>query len=84
MSFLLNNAPLIHSRNLANTTWDSTSNSKFTLTKGFPSKFIGDEEQMHIPGIKLPHLINVQSDSTKGLLSSKSSITEVLNPGQFS
>ncbi|KAL8520180.1 hypothetical protein ACS0TY_010921 [Phlomoides rotata] len=84
MSYLLNNAPLIHSRNLANTTWDSTSNSKFTLTKGFPTKFMEDgvsSDQMHIPGFKLPHLINVQSDSAKGLLAPKSSITEVLNPG---
>lgn len=83
MSFLLNNTPLIHS----NTTWDNTSNSKFTLTKGFPSKFIGDgvsNEQMHIQGVKLPHLINLQSVSVKGLLESKSSMTEVWNPGQFS
>lgn len=80
MSFLLNNTQLIHS----NTTWDSTSNSKFTLTKGFPSKCIGDgvsNEQMHIPGVKLPHLINVQCGSAKGLLESKSSMTEVWNPG---
>ncbi|KAI3467716.1 hypothetical protein Pfo_024379 [Paulownia fortunei] len=84
MSFLLNDAPLIHSRNPANTTWDSTCNSKFTLTKGYPFKSNGDggtDEQMHMPGIRLPHVINMHGNAANGLLASKSSIPEVLNPG---
>ncbi|KAH6798459.1 hypothetical protein C2S51_034943 [Perilla frutescens var. frutescens] len=84
MSFLLNNAPLVHSRNLADTTWDSTCNSKFTLTKGCPLKSNGDgvsSEQMHMPGVKLPHFINMQSNAAKGFLASKNSVADVSNPG---
>ncbi|KAK4486065.1 hypothetical protein RD792_008731 [Penstemon davidsonii] len=74
MSFLLNNAPLVHSRTPANPTWDSTGNSKFTLTK-----YNGDggtDEQLHMLGTKLPHAIN-----TNGLSAFKSSTPELLSPG---
>ncbi|KAL0364338.1 UNVERIFIED_CONTAM: Squamosa promoter-binding-like protein 12, partial [Sesamum angustifolium] len=84
ISFLLNNAPLIHSKNPANPTWDSTNNSKFTLTKGYPSKSNGDEgtdEQMHMPGIKLPHVIDMHGTAANGVLASKSSMPTILNPG---
>ncbi|KAL0335960.1 UNVERIFIED_CONTAM: Squamosa promoter-binding-like protein 3 [Sesamum radiatum] len=84
ISFLLNNAPLIHSKNPANPTWDSTSNSKFTLTKGYPSKSNGDEgtdEQMHMPGIKLPHVIDMHGTAANAVLASKSSMPTILNPG---
>ncbi|KAK4402633.1 Squamosa promoter-binding-like protein 3 [Sesamum angolense] len=84
ISFLLNNAPLIHSKNPANPTWDSTSNSKFTLTKGYPSKSNGDEgtdEQMHMPGIKLPHVIDMHGTAANGVLALKSSMPTILNPG---
>ncbi|KAL9151741.1 hypothetical protein ABFS82_11G072200 [Erythranthe guttata] len=60
--FLLNNGPLIQSGNAANTTWGNTCNSKFTLTKGYPFISNGNgvsEEQMHMPGIKLPHATNM-------------------------
>ncbi|KAK4413192.1 Squamosa promoter-binding-like protein 12 [Sesamum alatum] len=84
ISFLLNNAPVIHSRNPANTTWDSTSNSKFALTKGYPLKSNGaggTDEQMHMPGIKLPHVIDMHGTATNDFLASKVSIPTVLNPG---
>ncbi|XP_057776978.1 squamosa promoter-binding-like protein 3 isoform X2 [Salvia miltiorrhiza] len=86
MSYLLNNGPLVHSRNMADTTWDSsTCNSKFTLTKGYhPLKSTVDgvsSEQMHMAGPKLPHFINMQSSAAKGFLASKSSVADVSNPG---
>lgn len=90
MSFLFNNAPLVHSRNLGDTTWDnSTGNSKFTLTRGCPSKLIGngvsnEQMHMHMPGIKPPHLIDMQSSAAKGFLASKNSVADVSNPGMFS
>ncbi|KAK4423949.1 Squamosa promoter-binding-like protein 3 [Sesamum alatum] len=83
MSFLLNNSPLVHSRTPANSSWDTPCNSKFTLTKGFPSKSDrngGTDEQLHMPGIKLPHVINMQN-AGNGLLASKNSTYEVPNPG---
>ncbi|KAK6116601.1 hypothetical protein DH2020_049707 [Rehmannia glutinosa] len=83
MSFLLNNSPLIHSRTPANSIWDSACNSKFTLTKGYPLKSNGDgnaDEQMHMPGIKLPRAVNMQNGSN-GLFPSKNSTSEVFNPG---
>lgn len=84
MSFLLNNAPVVHSRNMADTTWDSTCNSKFTVTKGYPLKSSGDgvsSEQMHMPGAKLAHFINMQNNAAKGFVESKSSVADVSNPG---
>ncbi|XP_011086813.1 squamosa promoter-binding-like protein 12 [Sesamum indicum] len=84
ISFLLNNAPLIHSRNPANTTWDGASNSKFTLTKGYHFKSNGDggtDEQMHMPGINLPHAIDMHGTAANDFLVSKSSIPTVLDPG---
>lgn len=86
MSFLLNNSPLVHSRTPANSAWDSACNSKFTLTKGYPLKSNGDggiDEQLHMPGIKLPQAINMQN-AASGLLASKNSTSVVLNPGLFS
>ncbi|KAL0421572.1 UNVERIFIED_CONTAM: Squamosa promoter-binding-like protein 12 [Sesamum latifolium] len=72
-------------RNPANTTWDSTSNSKFTLTKGgYPLKSNGDggtDEQMHMPGINLPHVIDMHGTAANDFLVSKSSIPTVLSPG---
>ncbi|KAG8365871.1 hypothetical protein BUALT_Bualt17G0017000 [Buddleja alternifolia] len=82
MSFLLNNYPIV--KPPANPTWDSTCNSKFTLTKGYPLKSNGDgrsNEQLHIPGIKLPHAIDMHVNASNGLFSSKSFIPEVFNPG---
>ncbi|KAL0327378.1 UNVERIFIED_CONTAM: Squamosa promoter-binding-like protein 3 [Sesamum angustifolium] len=73
MSFLLNSSPLVHSRTPANSSWDNPCNSKFTLTKGFPLKSDGDggtDNQLHMPGIKLPHVINMQN-AANGLLASK-------------
>ncbi|XP_011071232.1 squamosa promoter-binding-like protein 3 [Sesamum indicum] len=83
MSFLLNSSPLVHSRTPANSSWDNPCNSKFTLTKGFPSKSNGDggtDQQLHMPGIKLPHVINMQI-AGNGLLASKNPTSEVPNPG---
>ncbi|PIN11498.1 hypothetical protein CDL12_15901 [Handroanthus impetiginosus] len=83
MSFMLNNSPLIHSKTPASSSWDSACNPKFTLTKGYQLKSNGDggtDEQFHIPGIKLPHAINTQS-AANGLLASKNSTSEILNPG---
>ncbi|KAL0297112.1 UNVERIFIED_CONTAM: Squamosa promoter-binding-like protein 3 [Sesamum radiatum] len=83
MSFLLNSSPLVHSRTPANSSWDNPCNSKFTLTKGFPLKSDGDggtDDQLHMPGIKLPHVINMQN-AANGLLASKNPTSEVPNPG---
>lgn len=84
MSFVMNNGPVVHSRNVGDTTWDSMCNSKFTLTKGRPLKSIGDgvgSEHMHMPGVKPPHFINMQTTAPKGFLASKTSLPDVSNPG---
>ncbi|GFP95567.1 squamosa promoter-binding-like protein 12 [Phtheirospermum japonicum] len=81
LSFLLNNSPLIQSRNSGDAAWH---NSKFTLTKGYPLRSSGDgggiNGPMHIPGIKLPHAVNMHGGNGQ-LWTSKSSVPEVLNPG---
>ncbi|XP_073132659.1 squamosa promoter-binding-like protein 12 [Henckelia pumila] len=79
MSFLPNNAPILHSRTPANSTWDSACNSKFTITKGYsfkPNGYGGTDEQLLVPGpsIKL-------HGNTASFLASKYSATEILNPG---
>ncbi|KAL2253768.1 UNVERIFIED_CONTAM: Squamosa promoter-binding-like protein 3 [Sesamum indicum] len=84
ISFLLNDAPVINSKNPANSTWNSTSNSEFTLTKGYPLKSNGDggtDEQMHMRGVKLPHVINMHGTAANGVFASKSSMPTILNPG---
>ncbi|KAL3835703.1 hypothetical protein ACJIZ3_010439 [Penstemon smallii] len=83
MSFLLNNAPFLHSKTPAYSTWDGESNSKFTLTKGNPLRSNGDDgvitdEQL---GIKTTHAMNMQSNATNGILASKGSSSEVMYPG---
>ncbi|KAL2547207.1 Squamosa promoter-binding-like protein 2 [Forsythia ovata] len=83
-NFLLNNAPLIHPRTTANSTWDSSRSSKFTLTGDFPVKSRragGIDGELLMPGIKLPHGINMHGDTSNGLLESKDSTSEVFNPG---
>lgn len=82
MSFMLNNSPLVHSRNPANSSWN---NSKFALAKGCSLKSEGDEgidEQLHIPGIRVPQAINMQN-AANGLSASKHTHSVVLNPGSF-
>ncbi|KAL1550462.1 squamosa promoter-binding-like protein 12 [Salvia divinorum] len=82
MSFMLNDPLLVHSRTMGDTAWDTT---KFTMTKGYqPLKSSADgvsSEQMHIPGAKPTHVINMQSSAAKGFPAAKSSAADVSNPG---
>ncbi|GFP89316.1 squamosa promoter-binding-like protein 12 [Phtheirospermum japonicum] len=82
LSFFLNISPLIQSRNSGDALWHD---SKFTLTKGYPLRSSGDgggiNEPMHIPGIKLPHAVNMHGGNGQ-LWTSKSSVPKVLNPGR--
>ncbi|XP_051122057.1 squamosa promoter-binding-like protein 3 isoform X2 [Andrographis paniculata] len=81
MSFLLNNGPYIYSRNNnpGSSMWNRTM-SKFSITKGFPSKSDSDVDGSY--GMKLPHGIHVPDNPTNGFLGSKSSNVppEALNP----
>ncbi|XP_047963224.1 squamosa promoter-binding-like protein 12 isoform X1 [Salvia hispanica] len=80
MSFMLNNSPLAHSRTTANSSWN---NSKFALPKGCLLKSEGDEgidEQLHMPGIRLPQTINMQN-AANGLSAANHTQPVVLNPG---
>ena len=82
MSFMLNNSPLAHSRTTANSSWN---NSKFALPKGCLLKSEGDEgidEQLHMPGIRLPQTINMQN-AANGLSAANHTQPVVLNPGLF-
>lgn len=77
MNFLLNNSALVHSRPPAN----SWNNSRFTLTKGCSLKSDGDggtDEQLRMPGIKVPQAINMQN-AANGFLASKNPTSMILN-----
>lgn len=82
MGFMLNNSPLVHSRTPTSCSWNS---SKFTLAKGCSLKSEGNEgidEQLHMPGIRVPQAINMQN-AANGLSASKHTHSVVLNPGPF-
>ncbi|KAL3636467.1 hypothetical protein CASFOL_021014 [Castilleja foliolosa] len=79
--YLFNSSPATtttHSRAPANSIWDS--NSKFTLTKSYPSLNSNEEDgqQLHTNMLpikfKSPHAIN-------GLFPTKNSTSDVFNPG---
>ncbi|KAL9166000.1 hypothetical protein ABFS82_05G001400 [Erythranthe guttata] len=81
MSFVLNSSPLKTPESCA---WDSGYNSKFTLTKGCPSKSYGDgvtDEQLHTPGTKLRNAIYMPNADNALLFATKNATSEVFNPG---
>lgn len=80
MSFLPN-TPILHSRTPAYSTWDSTCNPKFTITKGYPLKSNGygvTDEQLLVPG---PSIKFNMHGNTASFLASRNSASEILNPG---
>lgn len=84
MGFLLNSAPYVYSRSPANNTWNGLCNSKFTITKGYSAKAEVDGTTdclMQMPGMKLPHIINMQDNTNNGFLAPKSSVPEASSPG---
>eukprot|EP00258_Populus_trichocarpa_P037840 XP_024453859.1 squamosa promoter-binding-like protein 2 isoform X2 [Populus trichocarpa] len=89
MSHVWDKAPLVHSRPNANLTWESTSTSKFTITKEYiakPAEIGGSDRRLHLPGIDLTNSIAIQHHhKSNGFLPSKAKGTagEVLNQGLF-
>ncbi|CAK9137297.1 unnamed protein product [Ilex paraguariensis] len=84
MNFVLNNAPLLHSRPAADSTWETTCSSQFTLTKGFslkPQKAGSSDGVPHLPGIQLPHAISIPGHDSNSIMSFKGTTTEVLGQG---
>ncbi|KAI9398349.1 hypothetical protein POPTR_003G172600v4 [Populus trichocarpa] len=87
MSHVWDKAPLVHSRPNANLTWESTSTSKFTITKEYiakPAEIGGSDRRLHLPGIDLTNSIAIQHHhKSNGFLPSKAKGTagEVLNQG---
>ncbi|XP_075523936.1 LOW QUALITY PROTEIN: squamosa promoter-binding-like protein 3 [Primulina tabacum] len=82
MSFLLNNTPILHSRTPTNSTWDSTCNPKFTVTKGYsfkPNGYGGTDEQLLVPGPSIK--FNMHGSNTASFLASKYLASEISNPG---
>ena len=89
MGHVWDNAPLVHSRPNANLTWESTSASKFTITKEYiakPAEIGGSDRRFHVPGIDLTNSNAIQHHhKSNGFLPSKAKGTagEVLNQGLF-
>ncbi|KAJ6388188.1 hypothetical protein OIU77_026708 [Salix suchowensis] len=87
MSHVWDKAPLVHSRPNANLTWESTSASKFTITKEYiakPAEIGGSDKRFHMPGIDLTNSNAIQHHhKSNGFLPSKAKGTagEVLNQG---
>ncbi|KAL6543555.1 hypothetical protein OROGR_010052 [Orobanche gracilis] len=87
---LLNNSSLIRSRPHppANSIWDGASDSKFTITEGYPLRSNGGGDtdgQLHVPGgIKRPRAINVQNRASGLWEASNNSAasSEVFNPAE--
>ncbi|THG11660.1 squamosa promoter-binding-like protein 12 [Camellia sinensis] len=84
MSFVLNNAPLVHTRSSANPTWESTCNPKFTLTEGYllkSEKNGGIDGQLQLRGTELPHAISMHGQNSNRLFPSKGSKAEIFTQG---
>ncbi|CAK7336169.1 unnamed protein product [Dovyalis caffra] len=84
MSLAWDRAPLVHARPNANLTWDSTSISKFTITKEYitkPAEIGGSDGQLHLPGTDLTNgIANQHHHKSNGSVSkAKGSAAEVLN-----
>lgn len=83
MSHVWDKAPLVHSRPSANLTWESTSTSKFTITKEYVAKPVeigGGDRRLHLPGIDLTNSIAIQHHhKSNGFLPSKAKGTAGLD-----
>lgn len=88
MSLVWNRAPPVHARSNANLTWESTSSSKFTVTKEYilkPEKVGGIDGQLHLSGNHLTNSIPMDRHDSNVLLPSKArgNTAEILNQGFF-
>ncbi|KDP26813.1 hypothetical protein JCGZ_17971 [Jatropha curcas] len=86
MSLVWNRPPLVHSRQIANISWECPSSSKFTITKECvmkPAKVGVINGQLRLPVNELATSIPMHTHDSKSLLSSKAKVTtaEVLNQG---
>ncbi|KAJ8547718.1 hypothetical protein K7X08_011304 [Anisodus acutangulus] len=84
MNLVLNHAQLIHSRAAANSTWDSTQDSKFSITRGFttkPERSGSTNGKSLLEGIQFSRAVGAQSNASNLLLPSKGTTPEVFNRG---
>ncbi|KAI8526840.1 hypothetical protein RHMOL_Rhmol12G0028300 [Rhododendron molle] len=84
LGFWLNDAPSVHSRSSANRPWETTSSSKFTLTKGYlmkSEKTGGVNGQLQLPGTELSHAIGTPGEDPNKLFPLKRSKPEVFTQG---
>lgn len=84
MNLVLNHTQLIHSRAAADSTWESTQDSKFSITRGFTPKTerTGNTNgKSLLEGIQLSWAVGAQSNASSLLLPSKGTTTEVFNQG---
>lgn len=76
-----NKFSLVHTRPVADPTWEGTCNSKFTITKECPprpGKTRGIDGQLHPPGNEQSNAVTMLYHDSKWPLSSKAGTSEVL------
>ncbi|XP_049404620.1 squamosa promoter-binding-like protein 12 [Solanum stenotomum] len=84
MNLVHNQAQLIHSRAAANSTWESTQDSKFSITRGFtpkPERTSSTTGKSLLEGIQFSRAVGAQSNASSLLLPSKGTAAEVFNRG---
>ncbi|XP_047255641.1 squamosa promoter-binding-like protein 3 isoform X1 [Capsicum annuum] len=84
MNFVLNHAQLIHSRAAANSTWERTQDSKFSITRGFTPKAErtgSTNGKSLLEGIQFSGGVGAQSNASSLFLPSKGTTAEVSHQG---
>lgn len=84
MNLVLNQPQLIHSRAAANYTWESTQDSKFSITRGFtpkPERAGSTNGKSLLEGIQFSRPMGAQSNASSLLFPSKGTTAEVFHRG---
>lgn len=86
MNLVLNEAQLIHSRAAANATWESTQDSKFSITREFtpkPERTGSTNGKSLLERNQFSRAVGAHSNASSLLLPSKGTTAEVFNRGLF-
>lgn len=86
MNLVFNNAPLVHSKPTADSTWETSEVSKFTLTRGLtlkPYKADSFNGQSLVGGFKLSGTTEMQTNASNLYSVSNDTKAEVFSQGLF-
>lgn len=84
MNLVFNNGPLVHSINTADSTWETSEVSKFTITRGLtlkPTKADSINGQSFVGGVKLSGTTGMRSNAYNLYSASNGTTAEVFSQG---